>query len=251
MTMKKAALVTGGSRGLGREIALALGEAGFGVAVNYLKNGAQAGEVAAAMEDAIAVRADMRNPSEVAEMARAVEKRWGRLDALINNAGITKDALLIKLSGDDWDEVMDTNLNGCFNALKTFVPLLLKSGGGHIVNISSRSGLRGKAGQAAYSSSKAALIGLTRTLAAELGVHNIRVNAVLPGYMPTGMGKDAKAAIERAQRESLLGRLSDPKEAAAFVAWLLRTEGITGQVFTLDSRGDTVPPFPPTLTRLK
>jgi 3-oxoacyl-[acyl-carrier protein] reductase len=175
--------------------------------------------------------------AEVSGMAREVENRWGRLDVLINNAGISRDALLVRLDEADWDQVLKVNLRGCLNTARAFVPLLEAAGGGHIINISSRSGLSGRAGQAAYSASKAALLGLTLSLAAELGPLDIRVNALLPGYMPTGMGKRNEKAMERARKESMLKRLSEPSEAASFVLWLAGTENITGQIFTLDSRG--------------
>ena len=174
--------------------------------------------------------------AQVMGMAEEIKQRWGRLDLLVNNAGIARDALLLKATEEEWDEVMRINLRGCFNMVKVFAPVLKKTGGGHIVNMSSRSGLMGKAGQAAYSASKAALIGFTRSLAAELGRYNIKANAVLPGYMPTDMGKKAAGAIKRAREKSMLGKLSDPAEVASFVVWLAETEGITGQVFSLDSR---------------
>jgi len=132
--------------------------------------------------------------------------------------------------------VIATNLRGCFNVIKTAAPLLIKSGGGHIVNISSYSGLKGNSGQAAYSASKAAVIGLTHAAAVELSGYNIKVNALLPGYMPTGMGVGSSAALEEARERSILKKLSSPVEAAEFVATLLKTENVTGQVFSLDSR---------------
>ena len=131
---------------------------------------------------------------------------------------------------------MEVNLKGCFNTVKAFAPLMMKSGGGHMINISSYSGARGKAGQAAYSASKAALIGLTYTLAKELSEYKIKVNAVLPGYMPTEMGSKASEAMKKAKEESITGSLSDPKKVAEFIAYLITTENITGQVFCLDSR---------------
>jgi 3-oxoacyl-[acyl-carrier protein] reductase len=155
---------------------------------------------------------------------------------VINNAGITKDALLLRQSEEDWDSIIRTNLKGCFNIIKTMAPIMVKSGGGHIVNISSRSGVRGKAGQAAYSASKAALLGLTFTSAAELAADNIRVNAVLPGYMMTDMGVKAGKAAAEAKGESVLKKLSGAAEIAGLIVSLLKTENVTGQVFSLDSR---------------
>ena len=235
--VEKTALITGGSRGLGREIATALGNLGYKVAVNYLNNKDEAEKVVRLVGgDAFSIKADVGDYGQVEEMARTIEQKWGKLDALINNAGIARDALLVKATGRDWDDVMGVNLKGCFNTVKAFAPLM-KNAGGHIVNISSYSGLRGKRGQAAYSASKAAVIGFTNSVSSELGRYNIRVNAVLPGYMRTYMGETASDAMEAAREESLIGRLSEPGEVAGFVGWLIGTECVAGQVFVLDSRG--------------
>lgn len=229
-------LVTGAARGLGREIAIALSRAGHRVVLNYHRSGKKALELAKSLNGAIAVKADVGDLRQVMAMEKALREGWGRLDALINNAGIAKDSLLIKTTEEDWDSVIRTNLTGCFNTIRTFAPLMAESGGGHIINISSYSGLKGKEGQAAYSASKSALLGLTVSTARELAEFNIRVNAVLPGYMPTEMGMQAKEAMEKAREMSVLGRLSEPKEVAGFISYLITTEGITGQVFSLDSR---------------
>lgn len=229
------AVVTGGSRGLGREIAILLGKSEYNVAVNYLHSRGKADEAASEIgKNAVAIKADVSDMKQVEAMAEIIKEKWSGVDALINNAGITKDNLLIMQKESDWDEIIKVNLNGCFNTARAFVPLM--AGGGHIINISSYSGLKGKAGQAAYSASKAALIGLTYSLAKELGTHNIKVNCVLPGYMPTDMGGHAGKAMKDARMESILKSLSDPKKVAEFIRHLLTTEHITGQVFTLDSR---------------
>lgn len=167
-------------------------------------------------------------------MAGAVRRQWGGVDVLVNNAGITRDALLIKQKETDWDDIMKTNLGGAFHMIRAFVPLMHR--GGHVVNISSYSGLKGKEGQGAYSASKAALLGLTKAAAHELAALDIRVNAVLPGYLPTSMGEKAAAAMERAKEASLLNTLSNPEEVARFIVYLSGTTHITGQVFSLDSR---------------
>ncbi|MDP2168067.1 MAG: SDR family NAD(P)-dependent oxidoreductase [Thermodesulfovibrionales bacterium] len=232
----KTVLITGGSRGLGRELAVSLSEKGWAVAVNYHASENEALALSKSLKNAVAIKADVGDIRQVIEMERDIRKKWGRLDALINNAGITKDGLLLKTSEEDWDSVLRVNLKGCFNTIKTFAPLIAESGGGHIINISSRTGLRGKTGQAAYSASKAGLIGLTVSLAKELAPLNIRVNAILPGYMPTEMGAEAGEAMRRAKEQSLLGRLSEPGEIAGCILWLLSTWGVTGQVFVLDSR---------------
>jgi 3-oxoacyl-[acyl-carrier protein] reductase len=234
---EKVALVTGGSRGLGKEVALELAGVGYKVTVNYVKESSRAEEVLRlARGEAFAVRANVADMAQVLDMATEIMHRWGRLDLLINNAGITGDALLLKTTEEEWDKLMRINLRGCFNTVRVFAPFLKKMGGGHIVNVSSRSGLIGRAGQTAYSATKAALIGFTRSLAVDLGRYNIKVNAVLPGYMPTDMGNTASGAIKHAKEKSLIGKLSDPAEVASFITWLAGTEGITGQIFSLDSR---------------
>jgi 3-oxoacyl-[acyl-carrier protein] reductase len=233
----KVAVVTGASKGLGRELALALGRSGFHVAVNYHHSRAEAEEVLLGIgAHSVAVKADVASLRETEEMASKICEQWGGIDVLINNAGIAKDGLMIRYGEDDWDDVLRVNLKGCFNTVKVVAPCMVRAGGGHIINISSHSGLRGKAGQAAYSASKAAVVGFTYSLAKELGQHNIKVNAVLPGYMPTEMGRQAQDAMKKAREESILGRLSDPREVAGFITHLVTTETITGQVFCLDSR---------------
>jgi len=233
----KVAVVTGASRGLGREIAFTLSRAGYHVAVNYHLSKKEAAEVVRTMSlPSIAIKADVGNLRDVEQMAKQVYKKWGRIDVLINNAGIVKDGLLIRYEEYDWDEVMRVNLKGCFNTVKSFVPFMISSGGGHIIHISSYSGLKGKAGQAAYSASKASVIGLTVTLAKELAEYNIKVNALLPGYMPTQMGSKAEEAMKKASKESILGTLSNPEAVSEFIACLTKTCTVTGQVFALDSR---------------
>ena len=231
----KVAVITGGAGGLGSEIAKAFHENDYCVVINYFESGKQAREIFETMGGSVlTVKADVGNSDDVSAMAEHVYKKWGRVDVLVNNAGITKDALLIKQGEKDWDRIMNVNLKGAFNCIKAFAPLM--KDGGHVINISSYSGLKGKEGQAAYSASKAALLGLTKTAAVELAEHNIKVNAILPGYMPTKMGIKSKDALKMAREASLLNALSDPMEAARFIVYLANTENITGQVFCLESR---------------
>ncbi|MEJ2698000.1 MAG: SDR family oxidoreductase [Candidatus Sulfobium sp.] len=233
----RTALVTGASRGLGKEIALTLSSRGYRIAVNYLSSEKEALDVAErAGETSFAVRADVGDIGQVEEMGIEIERRFGRLDAVINNAGVTKDNLLLRQSEGDWDRTLRTNLKGCFNVIRAMAPIMKKSGGGHFLNVSSYSGLKGKAGQAAYSASKSALIGLSNSVARELAAHDIRVNVLLPGYMTTEMGAAAVKAMEQAGKDSISKKLSDPAEVAEFVAYLIQTKNITGQVFSLDSR---------------
>jgi len=233
----KVAVVTGASKGLGREIAFALSRTGYHVTVNYLHSKEEADEVVRSMSlPSMAIKADVGNLREMEKMAKKVYESWGRVDLLINNAGIAKDGLIIRYDESDWDEVIRVNLKGCFNAVKSFVPFMISSGGGHIIQVSSYSGLRGKAGQAAYSASKASMIGLTVSLAKELAEYNIKVNTLLPGYMPTQMGSKVKEAMKKAAAESILGTLSNPEVVSGFIAFLATTCTVTGQVFSLDSR---------------
>jgi len=233
----KVALITGGARGLGKDISRAFLEQGYHIAVNYLNSEVEAQEIIAQAGDrAIAFKADVGDSSQVNAMLTQLEHSFGRLDVLINNAGIAKDSLLIRQTEEDWDSVIRTNLTGCFNLIRSAAPLMVRSGGGHIINISSYSGMKGKAGQAAYSASKAGLIGLTISAAQELAGQNIRVNAVLPGYMRTGMGTAAEAAMKQAQEQSLMKSLSRPADVAQSIVTIAGTGYITGQVLSLDSR---------------
>lgn len=169
-------------------------------------------------------------------MVHQIQDRFGRLDIIINNAGITRDNLLLRQTEDEWNEIIRTNVTGCFHVIREAAPLMISSGGGHIINISSYSGVKGKVGQAAYSASKAALIGLTVSAARELAEYNIRVNAVIPGYMMTEMGSRSEKAMKQAKEESLLNALADPAHIAGSIAALAVMDYITGQVISLDSR---------------
>ncbi|RMD53552.1 MAG: SDR family oxidoreductase, partial [Nitrospirae bacterium] len=161
---------------------------------------------------------------------------WDRIDVLINNAGITEEKLLIKMEEEDFLRVLGVNLKGAFFITKELLPLMIKHGG-HIIYISSISALKGQIGLASYSASKAGLIGVMRSLSRELAPYNIRVNAILPGYMMTDMGCGAsEIAKHRALEESLLRRYTDPEEVADFIEYLINTKGVTGQVFNIDSR---------------
>jgi len=183
---------------------------------------------------AFTVRADITRPGEIAAFAEEVRLRWGEVQALVNCAGTARDALLVKQTEEEWDSVLAVNLTGVFHAIRAFAPLM--SGGSHIVNVISLSGLRGRRGQAAYSASKAALRGLTSCAARELSTQGVRVNAVAPGYVAAGMGKGAPEAMRIALNESLLSLLCDPVDVARFIVFLVSTRSVTGQIFCLDSR---------------
>jgi len=231
------ALITGASRGLGKEIARVLSAKGYSVAANYVSSHTEADNLIRTIgNNSVAFKADVGDIRQVQAMAEEIKREFGRLVVLINNAGITRDNLLLKQTEAEWDSVIRTNLNGCFNVIRTLSPLMIESGGGHIINIASYSGLKGKAGQAAYSASKAAILGLTVSAAQELSEYNIRVNAILPGYMMTGMGTIARKASEKAKGVSILKNLSEPQDIADFIAYLVQTKNISGQIFNLDSR---------------
>lgn len=230
-------LITGSSRGLGRAVALAFGAEGHKVIVHYRERKEDAEAVVSRIDDSYAFKADVRVMAEVKVLVNDVISRWGRIDVLVNNAGITKEALLIKTSGEEFDDVVSTNLKGPFNFIQTAGRYMMKQKGGHIINISSYTGLKGGKGLSAYSASKAGLIGLTKTAAKEFARYNISVNAVLPGYMLTHMGTDAaEKAKESALNDNLLRKFSDPVTIAAFICNLTKTKGVSGQVFNLDSR---------------
>ena len=238
---KRVAIVTGGSRGLGRSIALKFGKAGDRVVVNYVSHGQDADavvdEILRAGGEAVSCRADVRISKEVKTMIDETTKRWGALDVLVNNAGITKDRLMLCMPERDWDSVLDTNLTGAFHCIRAASRIMSNQRDGHIVNISSIVGVQGRAGQASYAASKAGLIGLTKATAKELGGFNIRVNAVLPGYLPTEMGGNISGAIhEWVLHENALNRVSDLQEVAEFIHLLSRMNNVSGQIFNLDSR---------------
>jgi len=239
--MSGAAIVTGGSRGLGRAACISLATAGYSVAVNYAERGKDADKVVKEITNAggkaFAYRADVGNADEAAALIDAAIEQYGKIDVLVNNAGIAKPGLLIKLSEEDWDECVRVNLKGPFNMIKAVSRHMIRNRRGHIINVASIIGLKGKEGQAAYAATKAGLIGLTKAAAAELGSRGVCVNAVLPGYMLTEMGAGAsRKARDAALRDNLLGGYTEPEEPARFIAHLVGMSSVSGQVFNLDSR---------------
>ncbi len=237
----KVAVVTGGSRGIGRAIALRLAAGGARVVVNYRGNEAAANEVVAQIKaqggEAIAVQADVSRVEEAEALIEAARKAFGRVDILVNNAGTTRDTLIMRMSEEDWDVVLDTNLKGAFNCIKAAARPMMRQRYGRIVNITSVSGLAGNPGQANYASAKAGLIGLTKTVAKELGSRNITCNAVAPGYVPTDLTASLPPElVQQAVERSPLGRAGTPEDIAAAVAFLVSDEAgfITGQVLAVD-----------------
>ncbi|HYM50125.1 MAG TPA: 3-oxoacyl-[acyl-carrier-protein] reductase [Candidatus Limnocylindrales bacterium] len=235
------ALVTGASRGIGRAIALALAAAGSNVAIGYRSRADEAErvlrQVAELGREAIILPGDVADPVVPAALVEAAVKRWGRLDVLVNNAGITRDNLVMRMSEADWDAVIATNLKAPFLACKAALRPMLKQRYGRIVNVSSLAGVAGNAGQANYSAAKAGLIGLTRALAREVGSRNITVNAVAPGFIETEILSGLPADIlERARQAAAIPRLGTPEDVAHAVLFLASPQAsyITGQVLGID-----------------
>jgi 3-oxoacyl-[acyl-carrier protein] reductase len=235
------ALVTGGSRGIGRAAAELLAAAGATVAITYKSRKPEADhfveEVSRAGGKALALQADFADSSSPGVAVEAVVKEFGRLDILVNNAGLTRDTLVMRMSEADWDVVLQTNLKAAFLASKAALRPMLKQKYGRIVNVSSLAGVAGNAGQANYSASKAGLIGLTRALAKEVGSRNITVNAVAPGFIETeltsGLPKDL---LERARQAAAIPRIGTPADVAPAIVFLASPQAgyITGQVLGID-----------------
>jgi len=237
----KSALVTGGSRGIGRAIALRLATQGADVAFSYRGNEAAANEVVAAIERlgrrAIAVQADAADPESAETVVKAALEAFGKVDILVNNAGITRDDLIMRMSVDDFRAVLETNLFGAFYMTKAVTRPMLKARSGRIVNITSVSGQAGQMGQANYSSAKAGLIGLTKATARELASRSITCNAVAPGFVLTELTQDLPEALQaELTNRTPLGRFGTPEEIADAVAFLASDEArfITGQVLAVD-----------------
>lgn len=230
-------LVTGSSRGLGKAIALAFGKRGNRVIIHCKDKSAEAERVASSIEDAIVLKVDSRNYAGVSKLVEDAVERFGRIDVLVNTAAIVKEALLLKTSEVDFDEAVSVNLKGSFNFIRAVARHMIRQKKGHIINIGSIAGMKGRAGLSAYSASKAGLVGLTLSSAKEFGRYNIMVNMVLPGYMQTDMGMASnEKAKEAALKDSLIKEYSKPENVAEFVCYLAGTSGITGQIFNLDSR---------------
>lgn len=241
MLRGRVALVTGASRGIGRAVALKLAENGSAVIVNYAGNGAAAQAVAGEINQlggrCLAICADISRSEEVKNMFAAIKNTFGRLDILINNAGITRDCLLLRMKEEDWNRVIDINLTGAFNCTKEALKLLLKSDSGVIVNISSVVGQMGNAGQCNYGAAKAGLLGFTKSLAREVAGKNIRVNAVAPGFIDTDMTSNLPQEVrERLKEQIPMGRLGCPEDVANAVLFLTLPSSsyITGQTLNVD-----------------
>lgn len=228
------ALVTGASGGLGSEIVLALLKDGIKVFGIY--NNTKISLQLLSNINLIPIKADLTKKTDLSKMFKEIKEKTNRIDYLINCAGITHDGLLIRYKEEDWDRVISINLSASFYIIKEALPLLRQSDDGHIINISSISGIKGGAGQAAYSASKAGLIGMSLGMSWEFAEYGIRVNVVNPGFMPTNMGNLNVEAMNQAKKESVINSLASPRESALMILNILKTNNITGQIFNLDSR---------------
>lgn len=236
----KVAIVTGGAQGIGKSIATQLALAGANVVIadvmeEVAKSTAQ--EISQKGSEAISIGVDVSSLSSVEEMVKKTLDKFGRIDILINNAGITRDALVMRMKEEDWDLVLDINLKGAFNCIKTVSPIMMKQKSGKIVNIASIVGIIGNAGQANYSASKGGLIALTKTCARELASRRINVNAVAPGFIQTSMTERLSAQVkEKLSSQIPLGELGKPEDVASAVLFLVSEKAsyITGEVIKVD-----------------
>jgi len=238
---KRVIMITGASGGLGRAMALRFGLAGCRIVVHYYRNKEAADKLAGDLErlgsEVMVHPADVRSLAEMESMTETALGRWNRLDVLVANAAVRKDGLLLRTPEEALDTVLKTNLTGTWNGLKAIGKHFIRQHNGHVIAIGSIAGVQGRAGQANYASAKAGLTGLIRSVAAEWGPDNIRLNLVFPGFQPTGMTAD----LPNQQRQDLAGRNllghSPPMtEVAEFVYCLSKMTGVSGQIFNLDSR---------------
>lgn len=236
----RVALVTGGSRGIGRAISLALAAHGAKVAINYASNAAAAEETAQAIGGegaAITLAGDVSEPATGVKLIEGTVAAFGRIDILINNAGVTRDGLILRMSEEEWDTVIDTNLKGTFSVTKAVLRPMVRQRYGRIVNIASVAGLAGNAGQANYSAAKAGVIGFTKAIAKEVASRNITANVIAPGFIDTEMTAD----LTSAQRQQIMtmvsaGRTGKPDDVAPAAVFLASAEAayVTGHVLTVD-----------------
>lgn len=241
MLKGKCAVVTGASRGIGKAIALKLAGLGANVVLNYRSSEKEALEVENEIKnmgvDVISVKADISKLNEVENLINTAKEKFGCIDIMVNNAGITKDNLILRMKEEEFDSVIDVNLKGVFNCLKSITPVMVRQKHGKIINISSVVGISGNAGQVNYAASKAGIIGMTKSLAKEIGSRGVNVNAVAPGFIDTEMTQCLGDKVkEEAKKNIPLKRFGQADDVADVVAFLAGSESdyITGQVIHVD-----------------
>lgn len=239
--MEKCALITGATRGIGKQIAITLAKQGYNIALNYRKENEELENTKKEIEEigvqVLAVKGDVANFEDCENFVKQVIERFGQIDVLVNNAGITKDMLLMRMKKEDFEQVIDTNLVGTFNVTKNVVPYMMKARSGRIINISSVVGISGNAGQTNYSASKAGIIGFTKSLAKEIASRNILVNAVAPGFIETNMTDVLKDDVKQEIAKNIpLKRMGTAHDVANVVKFLASDDSsyITGQVINVD-----------------
>ena len=239
--MEKCALITGATRGIGKQIAITLAKQGYNIALNYRKENEELENTKKEIEkigvQILAVKGDVANFEDCENFVKQVIERFGQIDVLVNNAGITKDMLLMRMKKEDFEQVIDTNLVGTFNVTKNVVPYMMKARSGRIINISSVVGISGNAGQTNYSASKAGIIGFTKSLAKEIASRNILVNAVAPGFIETNMTDVLKDDVKQEIAKNIpLKRMGTTQDVANVVKFLASDDSsyITGQVINVD-----------------
>lgn len=235
----KVALVTGGSRGIGRHIALKLADVGVNVAVNYRGNQEAAKETENFIRekgvDCLLIQSDVSDIKAAGAMVDQIMEHWGRIDALVNNAGIARDTLLLRMKDEDWNAVIQTDLTSVFACTRAVIKPMMKQRFGRIVNIASIAGMLGNAGQANYAAAKAGVIGFTRSVAREMASRNITANVVAPGLIETDLTHDmSEQAFQTLVRQVPLGRPGRPEEVAEAVWYLLQADYVTGQTLVID-----------------
>jgi len=237
---EKVAIVTGASRGIGEAIAIRLSNCGAKIiliARNATKLSIVQETIISHGGIAESMSGDVSSLDSFAEIISIINEKWGRIDILVNNAGISRDNIIMRMKEDEWNEVLNINLKGCFNGIKSVVRPMIKNKAGRIINITSVIGQIGNAGQGNYAASKAGIIGLTKSMAKELGSRNITVNAVAPGYITTNMTNELNSKIKEKIKSSIpLGRLGTPDDVAKLVCFLASDDAgyISGQTFNVD-----------------
>ena len=241
MLKGKCAIVTGAAKGIGKAIALKLASLGANIVLNYRSSEKEAEEVANEIKElgveVLTVKADISKLDEVEELVKAAKEKFGSVDIMVNNAGITKDTLILRMKEEDFDSVIDVNLKGVFNCMKAITPVMVRQKQGKIISISSVVGIAGNAGQVNYSASKAGIIGMTKSLAKELGSRGVNVNAVAPGFIETDMTNTLGDKVkEEAEKNIPLKRFGKAEDVAECVAFLASgaSDYITGQVIQVD-----------------